>query len=437
MRIAVDAFNLGLLQGTGIATYAKELCRMLSKVGHEVFPLYGLRKIDPRFENAWGQFLQRLSIHGEESNRQSLVRDADFLLSVVSSLFSIPLQAKQIKINKNIVDTPLQQRLPVCTKLFNVPYLYQVSQIGSLLTGRQTFVKFPSPIDVLHLTCPLPLKIRGAAKIVTLHDIIPAVLPTSTAMNLKHYLKLTGSAVHDANMIFAVSEHSKNDLIRHFDIPENKVHVTYQSVQIPEQYKNIDSVELGDFLQSHFNLKHKKYFLFYGAIEPKKNVARILEAFSIAKTDYPIVVVGKNGWLHADVDVFFQQHESFRRSKTKKRFIRIPYVSFNMLMRLVKGARGLVFPSLYEGFGLPILEAMELGCPVITSRVSSLPEIGGEAVHYVDPYDINDIASAVNKLSDDESYAETLVQKGYAQAEKFSVDRYLDRLRLGYEKALG
>jgi len=243
-------------------------------------------------------------------------------------------------------------------------------------------------------------------------------------MNLKHYKRSLNASIRDANMIFAVSEHSKNDLVRNFDIPENKIHVTYQSVQIPEQYKQIDTHALSDFLDRQFNLKQKEYFLLYGAIEPKKNVARILEAFAIAKTDYPILIVGKDGWLHADVDAFFRQQDALKRGKINNRFIRVPHMSSHSLMHLIKGARGLVFPWLYEGFGLPVLEAMEMGCPVITSHVSALPEVGGDAVHYVDPYDVSDIAAAIDRFAADDAYTASLVAKGSAQAKRFSSERY-------------
>ena len=436
MKIVIDAYNLGLLQGTGIATYARVLSRILSAAGHEVFPLYGLRKVDAGSAYTWAQFLQRLSIYGEENNSYSFVRDLDFSLGMVRGVMYLPLEAKQITVNSHIVDAPLRSRLPAYTNLFNTPSLYRLAQASSFLKGKTISIRFPHPIDVLHLTCPLALSCRGVAKIVTVHDIIPLVLPTSTKVNLKHYSRSMVSSLHDANMIFAVSEHTKNDLVRHFQVPENKIHVTYQSVQIPQQYKQIHADALSDFLDRHFNLRQKEYFLFYGAIEPKKNVARILEAFAIAKTDYPILIVGKDGWLHADVDAFFEQQDALTRGKVNNRFIRVPYVSHHALMHLIKGARGLVFPSLYEGFGLPVLEAMEMGCPVITSHVSALSEVGGDAVHYVDPYDVNDIAAAIDQFAADDNYISSLVDKGYAQAKQYSPQRYQERLMQGYEKAL-
>jgi glycosyltransferase involved in cell wall biosynthesis len=117
-----------------------------------------------------------------------------------------------------------------------------------------------------------------------------------------------------------------------------------------------------------------------------------------------------------------------------KQFRRIPYASFETLMYLLKGARGLVFPSLYEGFGLPVLEAMQMDCPVITSNSSSLPEVGGDAVHYVDPFDVHSIAEAIDLFSSDDAYINSLVEKGKLQAERFSPELHYQRIEAAYKR---
>lgn len=199
-------------------------------------------------------------------------------------------------------------------------------------------------------------------------------------------------------------------------------------MSIPDNLKNMDINVIQGVLKKTYGLTAGQYFLFYGAIEPKKNVMRILQAMSMSKTDMPIVIVGKNGWLYHDVEIYLKQA---KRMQAKR--IRIEYVSFWMLMYLLKGARGLVFPSIYEGFGLPVLEAMQMGCPVITSNTSSLPEVGGDAVHYVNPLNIYEIAEAIDQFSEDDSYVNTLIQKGLTQAKKFTPEKHFSKILEGYK----
>jgi len=245
---------------------------------------------------------------------------------------------------------------------------------------------------------------------------------------------MVAATIKSASAVFAVSEHSKRDFLNFFDFPDDKVHVTYQSVDIPERYRSLGEDEVRNFLKNSYSLGYKEYFLFYGAVEPKKNILRILEAFSIADCQLPIVVVGKDGWLYEDVKRFLSVVK--KRKVGRRKFIRIPYAPFRHLMYLLKGAKGLVFPSIYEGFGLPVLEAMVMGIPVITSNTSSLPEVAGDAAHYVDAYDVRSIADGVERVSHEDKYASELVTKGYQQAEKFSMPAYADRLYAGYSKAL-
>ena len=179
-----------------------------------------------------------------------------------------------------------------------------------------------------------------------------------------------------------------------------------------------------------YDLNCQKYFLFYGAIEPKKNVFRLIKAFKKAITDCKLVIVGKNGSHHKKESEFFEQ---LNKEKYKK-ILRIPYLELEYLVPLIKASKAIIFPSLYEGFGLPVLEAMQIGAPVITSNKGSLAEIGGGAVHYIDPYSIKDISNAIEKFSIETEYLENLKIKGFSQAKKFNKVEFKKKLSLGYEK---
>jgi glycosyltransferase involved in cell wall biosynthesis len=283
--------------------------------------------------------------------------------------------------------------------------------------------------DILHLTSPLPIKMKNTPKIVTIHDIIPIVAPDTTPINISRYRKFIQNSISDADDILVVSNKSKNDLLNYFDVHEEKIHVTFQSVSIPNQYKNYDLLLLYEYLNTTLKIEYKKFFLFYGAIEPKKNVMRILEAYNQVKTDYPLIIVGKNGWMYDDVDNFFNN-----LNPSNRKFVRIKHLPFRNLMMLLKSSAGLIFPSIYEGFGLPVLEAMEMGVPVITSNTSSLPEVGGDAVCYVNPFDVVDIAKSIDKFINNQTYCDDLVTKGYEQIKKFTPEEHYSKIMNVYQK---
>jgi glycosyltransferase involved in cell wall biosynthesis len=435
MKIAIDGFNLGFSQGTGIATYARELSKILTANHHQVYTCFGLNNVGQDSELVWSKFIQSLSIYGE-SSRHDISKwgwySGHYLFR---HLLKQPIQAAPIFIRDQIDISALKDRLPAA-EFLNIPSVFRVSQFYSFMLNRPLEISFPKDkqVDIFHATCPLPIWMRNAANVVTFHDIIPLVLPQSTEVNLRHYQKILKLSIQNADIIFTVSEHSRRDLISYFNLPEEKVYVTYQAVDIPQYYQELDDESVSLFLERNFGLKQGEYFLFFGAIEPKKNILRIIEAMSIAKTDYPIVIVGKNGWLYEDVKKLLAQLH--QRIAGKRRFRRIEYLPFRQLMYLLKGACGLIFPSIYEGFGLPVLEAMLMKCPVITSNVSSLPEVGGDAVLYVNPLSINEIAAAIDRLANDKLLRQQLIERGIKQAEKFSPMNHLLRLEQGYRLAM-
>nr|VFK66170.1 MAG: Glycosyltransferase involved in cell wall bisynthesis [Candidatus Kentron sp. UNK]VFK70966.1 MAG: Glycosyltransferase involved in cell wall bisynthesis [Candidatus Kentron sp. UNK] len=435
MKIAIDAHSLGQKKDNiSVAVYARNLSFGLMQLGHEVFPIYSMNRIIHKEQLMAPTFFQALVTKGEPDAKNY----KRWLLYTFKYAFShLPFLSPRIKTIQGVDGLDLQsmrEKLPMAAAGFlNTPSLYRAAQAIAALTRVETSVMAPKeqPIDVLHLTMPLPVRIKKAKKIVTVHDMIPLKIPNVVEVNLGHYLNVMETSLRTADLIFSVSRHTKNDLMEKLNIPDKKIFVTYQSSIIPNDLLELERDEVARFLAQYYGLGIGKYFLFYGNIDPKKNIGNLLRAFGIAKTDCKLVIVGGKSWLSEDVERFFESKRYNQESQQK--FIRIPHAFFHSLMYLLKGARALLFPSIYEGFGLPVLEAMQMGTPVITSNVSSLPEVGGDAAYYVDPYSIESIKTAIETLSDNEKKLEEMSQKGLLQADKFSLENHKNRISQGYE----
>jgi glycosyltransferase involved in cell wall biosynthesis len=286
----------------------------------------------------------------------------------------------------------------------------------------------------------LPLKLKNAKNIYTIHDLVPLRLPYTTLDVKRRYFKLMKSLASRADHIVTVSETSKRDIVNILGIPEDRVTNTYQAVDIPAKYANKPVDIVKQEVEGTFNLTYKGYMLFFGAIEPKKNVARLIEGFLGSGVDIPLVIVGKLGWkseqelklLNEDVISYLEQVDKLM--VTRRRIHRIDYASFPLLVSLIRGAKAVMFPSLYEGFGLPALEAMQLGTPVLSSTGGSMPEVCGDAALLVDPYDPRAIAEGIRALDTNEALREELSRKGVARAAAFSTHAYAERLDALYRR---
>jgi glycosyltransferase involved in cell wall biosynthesis len=215
---------------------------------------------------------------------------------------------------------------------------------------------------------------------------------------------------------------------------------TYQAVDIPAAALARSDDDVASELIRLFGLEFGGYFLFYGAIEPKKNVSRLIDAYAASGSKLPLVVAGGPGWQNrADLEkVRDERFTNFRIDgnivRRERKVRRLEYLPRDQLFSLIRGARALLFPSIYEGFGLPVIEAMALGTPVVTSNVSSLPEVAGDAALLVDPHSIADIARAIRTVEVDSDVRTALAEHGRKQAKKFTPEAYDKRLAHLYEQ---
>ena len=434
-RILIDGYNLGLAKGTGVATYARNLSYELGALGHEVDVLYGNRASATR-----NDLLREIYFFDSvQDERIKLLEILEQVQQAIQGPFTF--RAKQIPVTGRVVTRTFQSKLPHFDRLYNAPDLFMRAQSAFKLWRKPSRIRMPEKPDLAHWTYPLPLEVTGRPNIYTLHDVVPLRLPYTTLDHKRRYLQLLQQLDKKAAHFVTVSENSKRDLVDLVGIAPERITNTYQSVSIPAKYRDKPEDQVAREVEGLTGFDYKGYFLFWGSLEPKKNIGRMIEAYLSSKVDTPLVIVGAQAWkaeqelkLLGDTDTLYGSME--RRRGARKRVIQMPYAPFPLLVSLIRGAKAALFPSLYEGFGLPVLEAMLLGTPVICSNTSSLPEVAGDAAFMVDPYDTQAITNAIRTLDADAAMRADYTARGRKQADLYSPEVYREQLRDVYQKFL-
>lgn len=220
-------------------------------------------------------------------------------------------------------------------------------------------------------------------------------------------------AVKRVRKLFAVSKNTKKDVMKRFKVKKEKIKVTPNAPS--DIFEKIPMEELKDFKEEK-NLPDN-FLLAIGTLAPRKNIAFLIRAFNHLTQNYPtlkLVIVGKKGWYF---DEIFQ---TVKNLNLESRVIFYGYAKEDELVKLYNLAHIFVYPSLYEGFGIPPLEAMKCGCPVITSNTSSLPEVVEDAAVTIDPTKIKDLVHALRQILTNEEITQSMIEKGFAQAKKYS-----------------
>lgn len=298
--------------------------------------------------------------------------------------------------------------------------------------------KIPKDIDVIHYPyfepffLTLPLKKR-AKTVVTVHDLTPIVFRKEFPVGIKGALKwkLQKKSLRRSNAIITDSNSSKKDIEGILGCDSDKIHVVYLAAS--SIFK-----PLGDSVKKQIIKKYnlpEKFVLYVGDVTWNKNLPRLIEA--INQTGEYLVIAGK-AFNNKDYDHSNPWNKDLVKAQKladkNKRIISLGFVSNEDLVGLYNAATIFVMPSLYEGFGLPVLEAMQCGCPVITSSKGSLGEVGGEAVYYIDPYETDSIKNAIVELDLDGNKRKVLSERGLAQAKKFSWEKTARETMEVYEK---
>jgi glycosyltransferase involved in cell wall biosynthesis len=295
--------------------------------------------------------------------------------------------------------------------------------------------------DLVHVTQVLPIRLPGRPTVVTIHDIIPVLVPGMLRSNAGHERMVVEAILRTADRVLTVSDHTRDALIRHCGGDPDRIVTTFQTHGVAAADIAAADAVMDECLRFH-GLERDGYFVFCGAIEPKKNVPRLIEAYAGSGTRRPLVLIGGLGWSHDDAvaaigsDRFIRLRPDGDGFRQERMVRRLPYLPRPMMLALVRGARALVMPSLHEGFGLPAIEAMALGTPVIASRTTGLGEVTRGAAEPVDPLDVMDIARAIRALDADNSLCAGLKSAGRKRADDFSAERHLKRLADAYAGVL-
>lgn len=358
-----------------------------------------------------------IGVDGNEANVEKKVGISEY---VAELLWQFEKRKNQdIKLKIYLKDNP-QYGLPEESENWNYAVFgpkkmwTQVALPAKLFLEREKPQVFFSPAHYAPRFSPGPV-------VISIMDLAFFHFPEMfSKKDLYQLHKWTEYSVKKAAKIITISNATKNDIIKLYRIPGSKIHVVYPGIK--ESVTLTPHIFPMEELQRKYNIS-SNYILFVGTLQPRKNIVRAIEAFSkvisqqTEKDPLQFVIVGRKGWLYEDILKAPQKYGVEERVKF------LDFVPDEDLPQLYHNAQCFLWPSLYEGFGLPVVEAMAHGTPVITSNTSSLPEAGGDAAVYVDPKDTDDIAKKLKEVLESKKLREDMKTKGKKHVATFSWEK--------------
>jgi glycosyltransferase involved in cell wall biosynthesis len=293
---------------------------------------------------------------------------------------------------------------------FSAPDVYRAGQVHFNLYRRPMPLRMADPPDLMHWTYPLPLVLNGCKNIVTIHDLIALYQPHLTGIDGDRLRRLLRIILNQFDGIIAVSETVRNEIIHSFEVSPARVRTIYQAADVTMlDHQAQPACPPGSFIV-------------VGTVEARKNIRGIITAHKRSNVAAPLVIIGPDGEGAAE-----------ELAGIGDGVIRIPYLSRSVLLQTMRQARAILFPSLAEGFGLPIIEAFALGVPVMTSRGGATAEIAGEAALFVNPGNLDEITEAIQILAKDDEICKGLAARGLARSKIFTLEESARRLSDYYE----
>jgi glycosyltransferase involved in cell wall biosynthesis len=433
ISIGIDGYNFAIPKGTGVATYGFNLARTLSDAGYRIEGVFGLdvgadqHLRETLFFDRIGKEQTGRRVFGSRWRRRIGMARATIDPWLSSTALDVPLTG-------NVDKEAFADMLPPFSRLVSAAGLFHSAQRHFSTTGRMLSLRIERPPEIMHWTYPVPVRLEGSRNIYTIHDLVPLRLPYTTLGDKPRFDRLFRAICDTADHVCTVSDYSRADILGRTGLGPDKVTNTHQTAFLPTHIATEPFEDAAAIVHRTLGLAPRSYFLFFGSLEPKKNLGRLLEAYLGLDTETPLVIVGARAWLSDGELSLLPPHQDDERGA---RVRRLDYLSRDLLLRTIRSAKAVLFPSISEGFGLPALEAMQLGTPVLTSNRSSLPEVAGDAALLVDPYDVGAIARGIARLDQDDALRARLTEAGPVQADRFSPRAYLTRLRAMYAGILG
>lgn len=305
---------------------------------------------------------------------------------------------------------------------FDLPENWQIKRIQFPRLWTQLGLSlqlFLSPIDVLFIPAHTIPFFHPKKTIVTVHGLEYEMMPEAYSSWERFYMRFSiKNSCRWAESVISVSQNTKQDLINLYGTPEEKIRVVYEGYE-----EEFDKSKLPDDAAL---IALRPYLLFIGRVEKRKNIVGIVSAFEIFKEKtgarHKLILGGKFGYGNEEIK------NKIEKSKYKKDIILLGFVNQEKKWQLFKQACLFLFPTFYEGFGIPVLEAQSIGVPVITSNCSSLPEVSNGSAFLVDPNEEKLIADGIYLLTTNEKMKDAIIEKGYANVKRFSWERCADQI---------
>lgn len=315
--------------------------------------------------------------------------------------------------------------------IYNYPNLYDLLHTHTRLFNGSLALN-TKDMDYLLTTSPISLRPSKSytALVQVLHDVIPLVTfyhPGGKweAISVSNQTK---SMIKHSDVILSVSEFSKQEILRIFPGAENerKIKIIHQPIPVfDEVLKEAESPEVQKSVLETFKLTSSEYLFYIGFLETRKNIEKMIQAYLALRTKINIPLV-----LAGEID---PENETIKKLIKSKKVVFLGSVTNTEKFVLLKHARAFLFPSFYEGFGIPPLEAMKMGCPVLTSNQSSIPEVCGDAALYVDPYSISSLIDGIYEICTNETLRSRLIVNGYERIKLFTQEIFAEKIKKGLD----
>lgn len=383
-----------------------------------------------------GTLTRRVGINAHLLSQQAGYRSAGIHGYMVNLLHHLPAASREVPLDYTVYVG--QGRAPADDRMHTARSNWPTHRPLLRIAWEQTVLPWQQ-MDLFHSLAFVAPIVTPWPLVVTIYDLSFVHYPKAFGSSRRLYLRLfTQLACRRARRILTISESTRRDLVKQWNVPPGRIDLAYPGVG--EQYRQLPSDEVSTFRDAKG--LPERYILHVGTLQPRKNLVRLVRAYAHLKATgesglkgVKLVLAGGQGWLYKEI-----LHE-IEKQGLDQDVVMPGYVPANELPLWYNAATLLAYPSLYEGFGLPILEAMACGTPVVTSNASSMPEAAGEspegrAALLVDPYDTEALSEAIHSLLNDSALRDELRDRGFRQAGRFSWQRTASATVASYKRAL-